>query len=162
MRRFVSSFVGPRFGRLVLVLLGAAACAGCGGRGAVSGKVTVNGKPLAAGTVIFHPAKGEPTLAWIGEDGTYRAENVPTGRARVSVGAFTRQPDGFRLTQNLPQANDGPVTSLPPGRWEMAEMVSAQYGDPDASGLSCDVRSGESNYDIPLVGTPVKKRSRAK
>src|SRR5215467_983540 len=61
----------------VLFLLGAVAGCGNGGRASVSGKVTVNGKPVTAGLVSFTPiasgAKdpGKPAAGEVQKDGTY-------------------------------------------------------------------------------------------
>jgi hypothetical protein len=71
----------PRAGLVWIVL--ASVPAGCGGRGAyrlapVSGKVTLNGRPLADATVEFVPAAGAPadaplpsSVGTTGEDGRY-------------------------------------------------------------------------------------------
>src|SRR5258706_2532366 len=60
-------------------ILAVAACLGlgCGGSDQplpVSGKVTVNGVPVANAGIVFHPkdGKGRPASAETGEDGTYR------------------------------------------------------------------------------------------
>ncbi len=62
------------------------ALAGCGigGKGSVSGTVTVNGKPLSMGMIVFTPASGTPVAAEI-SDGKYEATGVPTGEVKVSL-----------------------------------------------------------------------------
>ena len=58
---------------------------GCGGgKGKVSGNVTVDGKPLPAGTIVFHPSKGNPVSSEI-TDGHYTVTGVPTGNCTVTV-----------------------------------------------------------------------------
>jgi hypothetical protein len=52
----------------------------------VHGKVSVNGKPVAKGKVVFHPEKGKPVSATI-KDGDYSAKDVPPGKLRVTVEA---------------------------------------------------------------------------
>jgi hypothetical protein len=52
--------------------------------GSVEGKVTLNGKPLAKGKVVFHPKEGKPVEAEI-KDGQYKAKDVPAGATTVVV-----------------------------------------------------------------------------
>jgi hypothetical protein len=69
-----------------LLMLLPVAALGCGGgsKGTVSGEVSLDGKPLPAGNVIFTPANG-PAVAGPIKDGKYTAEGVPTGDVRVSL-----------------------------------------------------------------------------
>ena len=53
--------------------------------GAVKGKVTLDGKPLAKGTVALTDKDGKAYTAAIAADGTFGLENVPPGEYRVSV-----------------------------------------------------------------------------
>lgn len=94
--------------------------------GTVSGKVTYKGKPLPAGTVKFHSAKGKAVSATIQEDGTYRAKGVPAGDARLTVsrGVGKGQPRGF--------------------------PIPLQYASPATSALRCNVLPGEQTLNIEL------------
>jgi len=51
---------------------------------AVSGKVTLNGKPLPAGWITFH-GKGGRSVAVNIDDGKYSLKNAPTGQVRVTI-----------------------------------------------------------------------------
>jgi len=97
----------PRPRLIILLWLGAiAAVAGCGERRAeVSGKVTVDGKPLtgSAYTIMLAPDKGNPVQkipsAPLDENGVYRvttggADGVPLGWYRVYVAFDSRQSKG--------------------------------------------------------------------
>jgi hypothetical protein len=53
--------------------------------GTLEGKVTLNGKPLAKGKVIFHPKEGNAITAELSDDGTYTAKDVPTGKLSVTI-----------------------------------------------------------------------------
>jgi hypothetical protein len=53
----------------------------------VEGKVTLDGKPLAAGKVSFHPKAGKAVVADLNKDGTYTAKKVPIGEVRISIKA---------------------------------------------------------------------------
>ncbi|MBX9625861.1 MAG: carboxypeptidase-like regulatory domain-containing protein [Gemmataceae bacterium] len=52
--------------------------------GKVSGTVVLNGKPLAAGRVLFHLPDGEFVGAKV-KDGQYTISRVPTGARKVTV-----------------------------------------------------------------------------
>ena len=69
------------------LMLFVAVAGGCSpGKGKVSGKVLLNGKPLPGGTVMFHPvdSRRNPVSATIDEAGNYEA-TVPVGEALVRV-----------------------------------------------------------------------------
>jgi hypothetical protein len=127
--------------------------------GTVEGSVTIDGTKLSSGAVAFHTQHGETHQGWLRPDGTYRVEGVPTGPTRVTITAFTRQPDGFRLKQALPSVTEGapmmvsersdhkgPQLRLPP-----------EYADPDSSQLVCIVQSNSTKYDIELTSLGAKK-----
>jgi hypothetical protein len=50
---------------------------------AVSGKVMLNGKPLAAGMIFFHTKSG--AVAATIHDGQYALKRVPAGEAKVTI-----------------------------------------------------------------------------
>lgn len=69
---------------LPLLAVIAALCFGCAGNDQpmpVSGKVTVNGTPVANAGIVFHPkdGKGRPAMAETAEDGTYRLTTFKAG-----------------------------------------------------------------------------------
>ncbi len=118
-----------------LVLL----AAGCSaGKGSISGKVSLNGTPVAGGTITFQSEVGNrEVFSALIKDGQYSIEGVPTGKARVTVknlgpGAGGKQ-DGNRA------ASQG------------ASPIPARYADPDSSGLSLTVRPGEQSYPVDLT-----------
>ena len=53
--------------------------------GSLEGKVTLNGKPLAKGKVMFHPKEGNAITAELSDDGTYTAKDVPLGKLPVTI-----------------------------------------------------------------------------
>jgi hypothetical protein len=135
-------------GALLVLLLICTLAAGCGKpRGIVSGKVTYQGKPLTAGSVLFTPEKGSVVDARIDGEGNYRAENVPVGTAKISVRA-----DAGVNTEALRNMSN------PRDPAEMAKAMMPQsrgpnlgnYGDPEKSGLTYDVKKGSQEYDIQL------------
>lgn len=76
--------------RAIVFAAAVAVVAGCektGPTGTVNGVVTVDGQPLADGTVRFVPTDGQsPTAAGLVKDGRFRLP-VPVGRARVEFSA---------------------------------------------------------------------------
>jgi hypothetical protein len=75
------------------VLLGLAGCGGGGGGIPVKGKVTVDGKPLAKGSISFHPPKDSPLKdlpTGLIENGEYTIytkgkPGAPAGNYKVTI-----------------------------------------------------------------------------
>jgi hypothetical protein len=65
------------------LLLVSAPCA-TAGDGKVIGKITLNGKPLAAGKVTFYLDNGQFVGSKV-KDGEYTVDRVPAGMRRVTV-----------------------------------------------------------------------------
>ena len=88
----------------------------------VTGKVTLQGKPLGDGDISFVSLdKKEPKVmtAALAADGTYTAKDVPPGKYAVSVaGAKTKTP--------------------------------AKYATTDTSGLTVEVKAGANTFDVEL------------
>jgi hypothetical protein len=76
--RLFSAFVGC----MVLLL---SASAGRAGDAEVSGKLTLDGKPLAGARVIFHLEKGQFVGTTTSEDGSYLVGRVPEGARKWSA-----------------------------------------------------------------------------
>jgi hypothetical protein len=121
-------------GRVAVVVV---ALAGCdAGRGDVSGIVTLNGAPLPGGMVTFVAANGQAETGRISADGTYSVPNFPAGPARITV--ITQPP--VRLNENGPAIETlGKYVAIP-----------QRYRDPEQSGLTCDVKRGPQQCDLPL------------
>jgi hypothetical protein len=146
-------------GLALLLSLAALAASGCGKKNStVTGKVTYKGVPLKGGIVSFLPPRGEGAAiaADIGQDGTYTAENVPTGEMRVTVDtAYLKPPADFR---------GGPPNYKPPegagGGYKPPDLsntgerytkIPDKYSDPDASGLTLTVKGGAQTFPIDLT-----------
>jgi hypothetical protein len=107
---------------------------GCGGGGPalspVSGTVTFDGKPLAKGRICFQPAAGRPAYGDI-VDGKIvdvttleKGDGAIVGAHKVGITSVEEAADMYT-----------PSKSLIPGR----------YADPKKSGLSAEIKQGESN-----------------
>jgi len=127
---------------------------GCGGRatGTVTGKVTYQNGPVKGGQVIFAGPNGQSVLAEIKEDGSYVAEKVPVGEAKIAV-----------MTKSLGVTASMPKGAMPPGKQsgtmspEEAKRryvaIPANFETPETSGLTHTVVSGTQEKDIPLTGS---------
>jgi len=162
---------------LPLAALLSAAALGCGpGKAPVSGSVTLDGKPLPAGTIAFLPAKGQGASAEI-KDGAYTATDVPIGEVRVVVdtSALKRFVDEVKKGNRGPEGseyNPASASKVPPEAKEAFEKqlqaskeaaanakemaakyrpLPDRYNDPAASGLTFTVKPGQNEYNVPLT-----------
>ena len=142
--------------RILFPAVAALAAAGCGTSDgkrhqAVSGRVTLDGKPLAAGAIAFVPAgpDADPTGGPI-RDGAFSiplADGPAPGAYTVSV--YAQKPTG----RSFPDPNDPGVTIE-----EKFEIIPPQYNV--NTELKADVKEGGDNtFVYELVGevtTPPK------
>jgi len=114
---------------------------GCPGGGAkretatISGKVTLDGKPLNAGRVIFAHVEGPAAAADIQPDGTYKVE-AAVGMTRVAI-------DHRGAPEAVPGSREG---MMGPGK----SLVPEKYAVADTSGLTLDVKSGKNDFNIEM------------
>jgi len=102
--------------------------------GTVSGKVTLDGAALAAGTVLFMTEDGHGATADIQPDGSYTLQC---------------RPDQYKVAVSPPTASDplaGPNASS-----QSAGAIPAKYHDVATSSLSTEVKEGENTFDISLA-----------
>jgi hypothetical protein len=151
-----------RMGSLCGMLMCLTMLPGCGGGSAtVSGQVVYNGKPVTGGYVRFRPAnsRGNAITAVIEPSGNYKALNVPTGEAKISVDNRELEPvpaaahprpklpsgaeqiaRGGPEPQDLPKKMPGTYVQIPP-----------RYYSDDTAGLSYTVKSGTQTFKIELT-----------
>ena len=119
--------------------------AGCGekNRATVTGQVTLDGDPLAVGSIRFMPLENNQGRATGGriEDGRYRL----AGDAAPLIGTYRVEIRANRKTGRMvqkPMAAPGDVGE------ETVEAVAAKYND--QSTLECEVQPGknEANWDV--------------
>ena len=138
--------------------------AGCGSKGTVSGKVTVNDEPVRRGTVTFTAS----TSTWassvpIGEDGIYTVINAPPGPVKITVASADANPRaGSKLKTRKGQEKEeasGGIEDMPPSvrnRFNAAAAgpggpsVPKKYNKPETSDLTYEVKPGKQQYDIQL------------
>jgi hypothetical protein len=125
--------------------------------------VTFNGKPVPAGTIMFHPDAGPAAVGVIGPDGTYTlttmrpGDGAVVGSHRVTIQATAvgqgslADPKNFEEEMQLAQRKDPKAKVLLPGKVDW--IVPEKYSRPDTTDLTAQVRSGTNSIDFPL---PVK------
>lgn len=136
--------------------------AGCGSKrpalAPVTGTVSLDGKPLARGTLTFEAKGLRPATARI-EQGrileatTYRpGDGIPVGQQRIAV--FARaEPDGAgsgpSSGKNQPATRHGFPASM-----TARSLLPPRYNEPSTSGLSVDIGPGSNTLDLPLTTDP--------
>lgn len=125
--------------RGAVAALAVALLCGCGNslESKVSGRVTLNDKPLTRGMVSFYPAQGPAAVGSIQSDGTY---TISTGRGEgLHPGEYV-----VTVFANEPPPPDESV----PGKI----ITPAIYNDKATSPLKFTVAAGNNVIDLPLKG----------
>ena len=126
--------------------------AGCSDRpklAKVKGTVTLDGKPLATGSVTFEakgmrPARGKIVNGEITEVTTYdTGDGAPVGSHRVAVTATADA--GAAIAPN-PGDTKAPQGDYMSGK----SLIPAAYNNPDTSGLTAEIKSGENTVELKL------------
>lgn len=117
---------------------------GSGGTGTVSGKITVNGQPLARGMITFlsDVGKQDSFNASI-EKGEYKTDPIPAGKARINI-------TGAMIAPAAAEGKGGNDLQPAPVRAAKTPEVPAKYGSWETSGLSIDVKRGENTFSMDL------------
>jgi len=145
----------------ILCLCALLLTAGCGGKGAVSGKVLYQGKPVPAGTVSFVLEGGGVVSSIIGEDGSYTIQNVPPGTVKITVETISARPPSVQERRGQKK---GPESKAPEFMMKYSKEkdpkvaerekryvpIPEHYSDPARSNLTYVVKSGKQEHDIDL------------
>lgn len=148
-------------------------CLGCTQpTGNVSGKVTFNGKPVTAASILMCGRDGRPHTAHVDANGRYTIKDMPVGTFQVAV--VSRDPEiqlqhlRIQSSRRLRAGQPGitPTVPLPPEKQKAHDEMEAKlkaekarwfplppkYADPLSSGLTCEVKPGENTFDIQTAG----------
>jgi hypothetical protein len=117
-------------------------CSGTDLGAEVSGVVSLDGKPLESGSVVFAPADGVSNNATsaVNSDGTYQL---------VSNRAIGLMPGKYRVAVTMHEHVD-----VKPGERSMVMpklLTPEKYADPSTSGLEYDVAPGSQTIDLALT-----------
>lgn len=120
---------------------------GCSNSATVTGSVSVDGKALTMGEVIFHPTKGSLAIGSIVE-----------GKYQLSTGQVDQvEPGEYVVTVN---ARELPTTELATdAQGNVTEAVGKLltpeiYTDPATSPLKASVKPGANQFDFDLKTPP--------
>jgi len=134
---------------LFIALLGGVS--GCGNKGGakvtVTGKVTLNGSPVA-GQVTFHGPDGKDSLAVpTNSDGTYSMPDPPTGQCKVTVKPMI----GSSGLVKPPEVKDQKMPDMP-GSAAAGVAPPPKYHNAQSTDLTYDVKAtpATQTYDIQL------------
>jgi hypothetical protein len=151
--------------------------AGCGRArdGALTGRVSYKGKPLAMGALMFVIDDDKAVTARIREDGTYEAKDLWRGTYKVSVrsddpriaatyslaGMMARAAKAKvskaemrkKIGKPMREGEDSgsmevPLLDVPAAKKWFA--IPGRYADPTKSGLTCEIHQGANVYNIEL------------
>jgi hypothetical protein len=144
---------------LLVGCLVAVVVAGCGGPrlGRVTGRVTVAGKPVTSGTIMFHPDAGPTAVGTIGPNGTYTLTTIKPGDGalvgshRVTIQATTvgagSMVEPKSIDEELALRHKGKVLVAGKVEW----VVPEKYSRLETTELKAKVDPGSNtlDFDIP-------------
>lgn len=120
---------------------------GCGGVGAtVEGLVTLDGRPLPAARISFHPDFPGPVAYGVSlDDGSY---GIKTGANQSGLA-----PGRYRVTVFAMDVVDGASEKAGP------LLTPSVYGNPAETPLRCEVAAGSNQIPLALEsGTSAERR----
>jgi hypothetical protein len=133
-------------------------CSGGPRLGKVSGRVTVGGKPVTSGTIMFHPDAGPTAVAALQPDGAYTLTTIKPGDGavvgshRVTIQATNVGPgslvDPKTFDEEIQLSRKGGKV-LVPGK--VTWVVPEKYSRAETSDLTAKVEPGPNtlNFDVP-------------
>jgi hypothetical protein len=147
---------GRRRAAEVLALAAAILACGCGPSrlptGQVTGRVTLDGRPLARGTLCFEAPGVRPATARI-EDGRIVAatthtegDGLPVGRLAVAVFAREERP--------VEPAADPGGARFAADSMAGRSLLPRRYNEPSTSGLMVTINPGENTLELALESQP--------
>jgi hypothetical protein len=112
----------------------------------VEGTVTIDGKPLSTGIIVFETTGARPATGQIKDGKIVNWENggVPLGTHKVSITAIEE------IATTTP-TNPGDVGSGSLASMSGKSLIPPRYGDPNKSGLSALIKSGINEVQFQLV-----------
>lgn len=131
----------------LMILLGACliSATGCGRRptlAPVSGRVTLDGRPLAFGSVMIQPTGGPAARGRIQPDGSFTVgtfapgDGAIVGPATVRVACYEQQRPGATAQQGEPTLGKS--------------LIPEKYTQFETSGITTSVAAGMPPLEIPL------------
>ena len=138
-----------RFSRAATVAIAAASLAcGCSRQTPVypvSGRVTIDGKPLVDAQISFRPAQGPEAFGVLDSEGRYRLSTRAAGDGAVAgthTVTLSQVTVGLALEPGVPPKLEKPTPGAMP--------VPEKYLRAETSGLTATVVPGENTFDFDL------------
>jgi hypothetical protein len=141
-------------GCLALAAVIAACVSGCSSGpalGDVKGTVTLDGKPLAKGSIRFETTGARPATAQI-ENGqiieatTYQpGDGVPVGTHKIAI--FANADASSAVVPDPGKAGPTPGANYMSGK----SLIPEHYSDPEKSGLTAEIKRGENIVEFKLA-----------
>jgi hypothetical protein len=139
-----------RLATLAVATCGLLLVVGCGGMkgkrlpvtGATLEGTVTYGEERVMVAMILIQGEGGASTAFIGEDGRYKAENVPLGTVNIAVN--TEAGKGQMMGKFMAASQEkgqGPPKMID---------VPAKYADPTESGITTTIKKGENKFDIVI------------
>jgi hypothetical protein len=128
---------------LIAVALGCSTCLGCGGKGDLSGTVSLDGKTLSSGSVLVLSSDGIPKSSPIEPDGSYHIKDIVSGTIKISVNS----PDPGEIEHHPRKRDEPPPPPKDRSKWF---PIHADYADFEKSGLTFELSRGPNTFDIKL------------
>jgi hypothetical protein len=125
---------GARRGVLLVAVVLLAGCSSEEPTASVSGKVTLDGAPVSAGTVLLMSDDGQAASAELQSDGSYTL-NCRLGSFKVAVS---------------PPPPADPLSN-PDATTSAAVEIPQKYHDFGGSGLTTEVKEASNTFDISLT-----------
>jgi hypothetical protein len=158
-RRSAVRAAGVFASSLAVMLLGGCGDDGLGKRYPVSGKVTYNNAPVAAGTVSFYPAGGQVGdmrgASGIIKDGSYTLSTIGTddgafpGDYLVSISG--RSPDLTQAKENAKSGGSYRQDDVAKAFKNAKSPIPQKYESPEAGGLKAKVEAKSQTIDFKLT-----------
>lgn len=158
-----------------MLALWVASAVGCGGgKATVTGKVTIDGKPLPAGRISFVPSKGGAGVGADIKDGQYTVEKVPVGSVKVTVETTTiktkidaltvaaqqfarsQPPPNAKVPENAKQSLEEERKEAEKKNQELKDLrtkyvpVPEKYGKDNETPITTEVKPGTNTFDVTL------------
>lgn len=143
--QFINRFDHKRFGVVISRMAVVAIFVGCRGssmQSEVSGTVTLDGKKIGPGTIVFAPTTqgAKPATGSVESDGSY---TLNTSReSGLSAGAYRVAVSIREMPQNVKRGDRPPLGKL---------LIPEKYEDETKSGLQYEVSPGKNTINIELA-----------
>lgn len=116
--------------------------AGCGKRtGEVSGTVSYQGQPVSSGSVTFFDKNNQVVGSSVITAGKYKVRQVPAGAVTITV---ISAPPPSKVKKGTAPPDKDAVSA------DEGVTIPPEYGKPDKSGLTYQVKPGPQKHAIEL------------